>query len=64
MRWVVFGNIGRKRLQYRELIPSVDASGAFCPPGVLSEWKDVPMVDCETLSYEDLAASGGLAALP
>lgn len=32
------------RLQYRFVTPSVDSSGALCPPGVWSEWKDVPVV--------------------
>jgi hypothetical protein len=32
------------KLQYRFITPNVDASGAMCPPGVWSDWIDVPTV--------------------
>ena len=49
-RWVTrktgigFGNIEYTKdvLQYRQIIPCVDASGCLCPGGDWSEWIDVP----------------------
>lgn len=43
------------RLQYRALLPNVDASGAFCPPGVWSEWRDVPTVTESEATCQDAA---------
>lgn len=43
------------RLQYRALLPNVDASGAFCPPGVWSEWRDVPTVTESKATRQDAA---------
>ena len=35
-------------LQYRHLLMAVDASGAYCPSGLWSDWIDVPEVDDES----------------
>ncbi len=32
-----------QKLQYRFLMPGVDAGGSFCPSSTWSEWKDVPI---------------------
>lgn len=39
LRWVSLGK--QRHLQYRTALPSVDASGAFCPPLTVTEWMDV-----------------------
>ena len=43
------------RLQYRALFPNVDASGALCPPGAWSEWRDVPTVTESDAARQDAA---------
>lgn len=62
LRWVEFGP--NKQLEYRVLMLSVDASGAFCPPGVWGDWKIVPTVSGDDAALEDLIASGGIADAP
>ena len=42
LRWIVFENVGQRILEYRVLMPTVDASGSLCPGEVWSEWKEVP----------------------
>lgn len=42
LRWVAIGTV--RHLQYRFVTPNVDASGALCPPGEMSDWIDVPTV--------------------
>lgn len=42
LRWVDWGVT--QELEYRFVTPNVDASGALCPPGEMSEWKRVPGV--------------------
>lgn len=41
---VVNGHPREKVLQYRLMMPSVDASGALCPGQGWSAWQDVPAV--------------------
>jgi hypothetical protein len=43
LRWVDWGIT--QELEYRFVTPNVDASGALCPPGEMSEWKRVSGVD-------------------
>lgn len=62
MRWVSLGE--QRFLQYRFVTPNVDASGALCPPGKMSDWLDVPTVDVNDVAYEDVIASGGIAGSP
>lgn len=62
LRWVSLGQ--QRFLQYRYVTPNVDASGALCPPGEMSPWKDVLVVDANDVAMEDLAAIGGLGRLP
>lgn len=42
LRWIVYENVGQKILEYRVLVPTVDASGCLCPSGEWYEWKEVP----------------------
>ena len=61
MRWVALGR--QRYLQFRYVQPCVDASGALCP-GEWTEWQDVPTVDANDVAWEDVVASGGIAAAP
>lgn len=52
-----------QQLQYRHLLSVFNApSQTGHLTDKWSEWKDVPVVDSNDVAYEDLAASGGLAA--
>ena len=62
LRWVEFGP--NKELNYRVMMPSVDASGALCPGSQWSDWKKVPTVTGDEVSLQDLIASGGFADAP
>jgi hypothetical protein len=63
MRWVVITPTNRQ-LEYRFLTPSVDASGALCPPGKWSDWKVVEPIDGDEAAWEDVRASEGIANAP
>lgn len=58
LRWVVFGR--NRQLEYRVLMPAIDASGALCPGPGWGNWTVVPSVDGDEAALEDLIASGGL----
>lgn len=45
------------KLQYRFITPNVDASGALCPPGEWSEWKDVPTISAQEAGLSPAALS-------
>ena len=40
------------KLMYRFIMPHVDASGSFCPPGQWSDWKQVPIVTTKNLEAQ------------
>lgn len=62
IRGVAFGK--NRQLEYRYAIPSVDASGAFCPPYKWSPWYIAPTIDGDCAAYEDMCASGGIQEAP
>lgn len=62
LRWIALGK--QRLLQFRFIIPNVDASGALCPPGAWSEWQDVPVVDVNDAALEDLRSAGGIVNAP
>jgi hypothetical protein len=62
LRWVRLGE--RRFLEYRSRIPTWQASGAWGEPSVWGKWRDVDEIDVNDAAYEDLAASGGLQAMP
>ena len=59
LRWVQISDTNTQ-LEYRVLTPAVDASGALCPGGEWSGWKNIPTITAADASYEDLRASGGI----
>ena len=62
LRIVEFGK--NRQFEYRYQLPSVDASGAFCPPGVWSDWQVAPVIDGNDAAYEDLRVTGGIVGAP
>ena len=50
LRWVDWGIT--QELEYRFITPNVDASGALCLPGEMSEWQRVPSVDARVVYSE------------
>lgn len=62
LRWVEFGP--NRQLEYRYLVPAVDASGALCPGGTWSDWQVAPTVSGDAAAMQDLIASGGIAGAP
>ena len=67
LRWVVFGpdTLGSKhQLEWRVLMPSIDASGGLCPGREWSNWQIVPTIDGDEAALEDLVASGGIVGAP
>ena len=62
IRWVKFG--ANRQLEYRSLVPCIDASGALCAPSFWSNWQIVQTIDANDAAYEDVRASGGIAEAP
>lgn len=62
IRWVEFGP--NRQLEYRVMMPSVDASGALCPGPGWSDWKVAPTISGDEAALEDLIASGGITGAP
>jgi hypothetical protein len=62
IRWVKFG--ANRQLEYRSVVPNVDASGSLCPPGQWSNWKIVQTIEANDAAYDDVRASGGIAEAP
>jgi hypothetical protein len=68
MRWVTWGLTNQpkldRQLEYRWAVPSVDASGAFCPPVKWSRWTVVPTMEADEAALGDVVDSGGIQGAP
>jgi hypothetical protein len=57
--------MGEQRfLQYRSLVPTWLASGAWGEPSVWGKWRTVDDIDINDAALEDVVTSGGIAGAP
>lgn len=64
LQWILNEKTKECRLYYRQEIPAVDASGAFCPGGQKTPWTRVPEKTLDESSLDDLIESGGYFDAP
>jgi hypothetical protein len=62
IRWVKIG--AGRQLEYRSLVPCVNASGCLCAPSIWSRWRIVQTIQANDAAYEDVRASGGIMEAP